>query len=334
MRAAVSSVVAGSIVSETRPDVSISVEAINVIAQSDKARAAVSVVLGAASTEYQIPLSAIDYIQIDVTSALDEEGWYKLYKDSAVVLDQTAINFAKQLVDQALASDSPALHLQKALSESVSTSDVILITIILLRSFSDSSGATDSQSFAISKALEDLPLAADALTLDYAKTLLDTFAASDAPSKALAKPLQDSSSVADETALASQKEVGDSANADDVDLRSVAKALVETSSAQDQAAIQFDGALADSTTTADSLSRVVSWDRAPVDSQLVVDALAYAFTTEFADEAYSNDAPANSVQKPIEDSIATSDVLTYEIVAAETQLLNTYVLNFFALNGP
>ena len=140
MRAAVSSVVASSIAVETKPDVSISVEAINVIAQSEKARASVAVVLGASSTVYQLPVSAIDYILIDAATALDEEGWYKLFQDATVVLDQAAIDFAKGLAESVSASDDPALELQKALSDSVSVGDSIQILILILRTFADTVG--------------------------------------------------------------------------------------------------------------------------------------------------------------------------------------------------
>jgi hypothetical protein len=334
MRAAVSSVVASSIVSETRPDVSISVEAISVIAQSDRIRTAVASVVGAASAVYQIPASAIDYIEIDVATALDEEGWYKLYQDSAVILDQKAIDFAKQLLDQALATDDPALHLEKALDDSVSTADAVTILIIILRTFADTASTSDDSSFSLAKALADVATTVDAKAVDFEKARSDAVTALDVALRSVSKGLADAAAANDVNAIAFAKAASDSATTADVAARDVSKVLSDSTALADSALLDFAKALSDLQPAADALSRVVDWYRDFNDAPITSDALEVAFSKALADTYGATDAAQLSLSKALVDSVSTADSLSYQIQSASPQLLNTYVLNFFVLNGP
>ena len=98
---------------------------------------------------------------------------------------------------------------------------------------------------------------------------------------------------------------------------------------------EFAKSIADTFSTTDVFSRVVDYSRSFADVATITEALSKEFSRPLADSATVTDADARHFYKNVTgDSVSFSDSLVIQIVSAEAQLLNNYVLNFFTLNGP
>ncbi|KPL15454.1 hypothetical protein AMJ74_01460 [candidate division WOR_3 bacterium SM1_77] len=81
--------------------------------------------------------------------------------------------------------------------------------------------------------------------------------------------------------------------------------------------------------------KVVQFNRSFNDTSIVTEALSKQFSRPLADSATITDADARHYYKNVTgDSFSFSENVVVQIISAEAQLLNNYVLNFFTLNGP
>lgn len=187
-----------------------------------------------AALSYAIPVSALSYIQLNVSTHLDLTGMYKLVRDTTVVLDSKVLTFGKALAEQAVVTDQKAVEVGKALTDSVSFEETFIALITFIRNFTDSAGVTDAVAFNVAKALADSATTTDTQVFDITKLLQDGVAMNDAfdatdgsqwsftkgvsnivfvaeaLAKTLSRPLADSVSLSDASTIAFDKALSDS----------------------------------------------------------------------------------------------------------------------------
>jgi hypothetical protein len=111
---------------------------------------------------YQLPVAAVGYIALIVSTELDVTGRYKLVRDTYVVADNAVLAFGKALAEQATATDSPTFSVNKPISDTANAADSFSRVVDFVRSFADTYDVSDAS------------------VIDYIKNLFDDFTASDA----------------------------------------------------------------------------------------------------------------------------------------------------------
>ncbi len=225
-------------------------------------RVASTAQIGAATVSRVIPQAAIQAVIAAASPYLDVAGWYKLYQETISPTDILFFNMSKAASDSISVSDNVDLAVEKTLGDSFGMTDVIVVTIIILRSFADAVSISDSQIIDVEKPLSDSVSTTESLAKDADKSLSDSASIGDYDAKLITKPLSDSLTI------------------------------------QDQ------------------YSSVINYARAFVDTTT---------TSEVIDKVFI---------KSISDSASFPDNLVIQIIPVSPQLLNTYVLNYFTLNGP
>jgi len=186
------------------------------------------------AVSYAIPVTALSYIQLNVSTHLDLAGMYKLVRDTTVVLDSKVLTFGKALAEQAVVTDQKVVAVTKSLTDSVSLEETFIALITFIRNFADSAGVTDAVAFNVAKALADSATMADAQVFDITKLLQDGVAMNDAfdatdgsqwsftkgvsnvvfiaeaLAKTLSRPLTDSISLSDANTISLDKPLSDS----------------------------------------------------------------------------------------------------------------------------
>jgi hypothetical protein len=134
-----------------------------------------------AAVSYAVPVSALSYIQLIVSTVLDQTGRYKLVQDSTVVIDAAILAFGKGLTAQVYTADSQTFAVGKALADTTTATEDLSRVVSFVRSFADTYGVTDSSVIAYIKRLYDTFTATDAITtITFAKFLADGVAMNDA----------------------------------------------------------------------------------------------------------------------------------------------------------
>lgn len=335
MAVTVSSVQASAVVSEVKAASSITVQAVNVYLEAVKADVSVLAAVGSATVSYVFPTTVVDAAVAQASAYLDEAGWFKLYMDTISATEVFHYLMTKSFNDPAGLTDAVAKETTKELTEAVSFSDNIVITIIILRSFFDTFGVTDYQVLDVAKSLEDSVSYAETLLRDVDKTLNDIASVSDAPAKSITKPFADSLTSTDSSTRLVNKAAVDVVSTSDDKTFDVAKSRSDSISVTDSPSKDHTKLFVDSFFSSDAFTRVVNYNRNPNDAVLVTEALSKQFSRPLADSASISDADSRHFYKNVVgDSVSFSESFSYVIVGAESQLLNTYPLNTFTLNGP
>jgi hypothetical protein len=155
-------------------------------------RASIAVVRpGVSSVTYSVPAAALEYIELIASGYMDTTGFFQFKSDIALVLDQTAIDFHKRLVDSQSAEDKAVLASEKPLFDSFGSAD-------------------SAPTFDVTKALSTSQLVLDKATLSVASILADAFASSDDPYKTAGKALASEFGLTDAQTVEAQKLILDS----------------------------------------------------------------------------------------------------------------------------
>lgn len=218
-----------------------------------------------AAISYAIPVLALSYIQLNVSTELDQSGRYKLIRDTAVVLDSKVLTFGKALAEQAVVTDQKAVAVNKPLSDSVSFEETFIALITFVRNFADSASVTDAAAFNVVKALADSATMADTRVFNITKLIRDGVA------------MNDAFDATDGSQWSFTKGVSN--------VVFVAEALVKT----------LTRPLADSFSLADA--RTVSFSKSLSDSFALVSATSISMALPKADAISVTDTPAKSITK-------------------------------------
>ena len=337
-RVTVSSVLASALSAEVEVVSSISVEAINVVVERVLVQSAVAAGYATATVSRVIPEALVEYVIAEATAYLDEEGWWKKFKDTVEATDLIAVSVSKTLTDSTTgATDSATLDVGKGLSDSVSVTESITVTLVILRDFFETVTATDAvQSIDMAKALTDTATATEAAQKDFSKALTDQATLTDAAALLMSKPLADSVTPSDDSYWSYVKALSDAVDAADaIASFDISKSLLDSISATEAKAIDLSKPLSDSVSPTDLFARVVTFNRTFTDTAVVTEALNHAFSKSLQDSATPSESAAIAFTKAATDSVTVTDsIISIVIVSGATQLVNSFPLNVFTLNGP
>jgi hypothetical protein len=144
-----------------------------------KPRVSVSAVLAGASASAVTPAVDVSYILLNTSAFLDTTGQFKYVPEIVVVSDAVALAVAKQLADGATTVDDLTLQVAKSLNDSVSFTEVFSAFSVFIRSFADSTAATDTSFRATVKSAADTLSVSDATLRALTKRVFDGVAMND-----------------------------------------------------------------------------------------------------------------------------------------------------------
>lgn len=333
----VQSVLASAIAAEIEVVSSISVEAINVVVERVLVQTAVAAGYATATVSRTVPEAVVDYVLAFATPYLDEEGWYKKFRDEVTVTDLAAVHISKGASDQVGTSDEATLDVSKGLSDSVGVTDNLVVTIIYIRNLADTATVSE-QITAINtvKGLADSVAATESLVKDFSKALSEQVSIADAAALLMSKPLADSVVPSDSSFWSIVKALSEAVDASDaLDNIVFDKVLSDSVSTTDAKAIDLDKPLSDSVSVADLFNRTVVFDRTFTDTATTSEFVTYSFEKYLQDSATPSDAASLHLTKVASDTVTATDAITsIVIVSGATQLVNSFPLNVFTLNGP
>jgi hypothetical protein len=336
-RVTVSSVLASALSAEVEVVSSISVEAINVVVERVLVQTAVAAGYATATVSRVIPEALVEYVLADATAFLDELQRWKKFRETVGASDIAAISVNKAFTDSVGTDDSAAVDASKSLSDSVSVTETLVVTIIFIRNFADSVTTTDSIQFINTvKKLTDNVATTESTVKDFSKALADQATLTDAAALLMSKPLTDSVSHYDDSFWAFAKALADGVDASDA-LNNIVfdKVLSDSASITEAKAIDVSKPLTDAVIPSDFFTRTVQYSRSFTDTATVTEALSNSFGKSLQDSAAPSDNSAWYFYKAASDSVTVTDsIISIVIVSGATQLINSFPLNVFTLNGP
>lgn len=278
---------------------------------SIRIRASVSVVSPVLGVVVQLPVSKIDYLELQVGAYLDNSGLYRYIKDLAVLTDSARYSFSKRVFDSAVIVDAPSFSVSKPRSDSVAPSDLFNRVVAYVRSFSEQYGLTDAQQLQVAKAVSDAVVSSESMSRSFSKALFDGVAmndlaemldgitfqavksvmnvvfAGDEHSIVVDRPLSDEQVVVDTPSLEPQLPKADEFSVSDESFNHPHKFLFDFSELSDFA------------------TRVI--DKAASDLALLIDSVAIDVSRPLSTDFTAVDSSALGVQKP-----AASDFTTFD----------------------
>lgn len=336
-RVTVSSVLASALSAEVEVVSSISVEAINVVVERVLVQTAVAAGYATATVSRVIPEALVEYVLAEATAFLDELQRWKKFRETVGASDIAAISVSKALTDSVGTDDSAAVDVSKSLTDSVSVTDTLVVTIIFIRNLADSVTTTDSIQFINTvKGLADNVATTESTVKDFSKALADQATLADAAALLMSKPFTDSVTPSDDSYWSYVKALSDAVDAADaLDNIVFDKSLSDSASITEAKAIDVSKALTDAVLPTDFFIRVVQYNRLFTDTATVTEALSNSFGKSLQDSATPSDTPAWHFYKAASDSVTVTDsIISIVIVSGATQLVNSFPLNVFTLNGP
>jgi hypothetical protein len=223
-------------------------------------RAGVHIEQPIAGIEYILPVIDVSYVLITFSAQTDDRGRYSRRRDFSVVLDATAFDIDKPIVESDTAAlDLFALSFVTARSDAAEVTDLAtslfgknpqdtalvseaVVTVLgYVRSFLETieatddldgeAGVDDDQNIQFFKLRTDLlhVLELVAVTVAFAREFTETSIVSDAATKELSKNLSDLTATADAIGKTLGKALTDSSEVADVILHAVSKNLAENS---------------------------------------------------------------------------------------------------------
>lgn len=336
-RVTVSSVLASALSAEVEVVSSISVEAINVVVERVLVQTAVAAGYATATVSRVIPEALVEYVLADATAFLDELQRWKKFRETVGANDIASISVTKTLTDSVGTDDSAAVDVSKSLTDSVGVTDALVVTIIFIRNLADSVTTTDSIQFInTAKNLTDNVVTTESTVKDFSKALEDQATLTEAAALLMSKPFTDSVTPSDDSFWSYVKALSDAVDAADaLDNIVFDKVLSDSASITEAKAIDVSKSLTDAVLPTDFFSRVVQYSRLFTDTATVTEALSNSFSKSLQDSATPSDTPAWHFYKATSDSVTVTDSITsIVIVSGATQLVNSFPLNVFTLNGP
>lgn len=263
-----------------------------------KLRAGVEVVDASAEVTYVLPVTAIDYIALQVTAELDSTNKNPYVSDTAVFVDAKVISFTKALADSGFITptDSLAHKTDKAVTDSVSLVETFSKLLTYIRTYSETLDISEVLTLDLAKVLYDTAAATDAATREIAKLIPDGVAMNDEADTTdgllvlFTKAFTNMAFVADAKTVDFVKAVTDSVSPADTLASLFAKALSDTVLFADAASLGFDLAKADSVSTTELIAIALIVGRSLADSVTMGDSTSLAPNKALSDSASVDDA--------------------------------------------
>ena len=184
--------------------------------------------------------------------------------------------------------DDQTMHFFKVTADQGGADDVFSRSVSYTRDFADDSGAADSPTLSLGKALEDQSTGDDSATLSVGKTIADDPSASDQPVLTTSKPISEQTHVSDSPELSLNAPKSDTAGADDDLTLQVGKGISDQSGAADEFVRSFDKAIEDQSGAGDD--PVFSFGKQIADESGADDSFSRAVTyNRSADQVRSTD---------------------------------------------
>lgn len=225
----------------------------------------------------------ITYSKATVSVIIDERGLNKYARDYVNEIDQITIAASKLLETSQSVDDSTIYALSKAVSDTLSTTEVVTRYIGYNREYSDSYDVSDAvETFGVGKNLIHQIAALDTLTRALEKVLADTVVvvdnadanSGDGLEYTDVKPSSDLVGASDLAVADLVKILEDAVALTELLQQVVEKVLADDVGTADQVAFGFERPLSDDYTASDLFDRVFNANLAQSDSILTLDALA------------------------------------------------------------
>lgn len=226
----------------------------------------------------------ITYSKATVSVIIDERGLNKYARDYVNEVDQITIAASKLLeTSQSVVDELTGYTLDKAVLDTVSTTEVVTRSIGFSRSYSDDCTISDSvDTLGVGKKLSHQIAALDTLTRALEKLLADTVVvvdnadtnSGDGLEYADVKPSSDLVGASDLAVAELVKILEDAVALTELLHQVVKKALADDVGTADQVAFAVEQPLSDDYTASDLFDRVFDANLAKSDSILTLDALA------------------------------------------------------------
>lgn len=260
---------------------------------SVKPRASVVVADPKVNASYQVPVSALSYIELTVAANLDNTGRYGLVQDVVAVVDDARLSTSKGLEDSFAFLDLVSTEAGKVLSDSISFEEVVTRTLTFIREFTDQITPTDTFGFGITRPLADAIAADDNAVRQFVKAVSDTFGATDALQFSNTKGLTELVLMADQAFGSMTKALTDGISSSDVLTQAVTKALFETLTTSETQDFLVSKTLADGVGMNDSFD--------------TTDGSLYEIVKSFSNVVFASDDSSRSTAKSVADSFGLSD---------------------------
>tara|TARA_R110000772_G_scaffold3256_3_gene11760 strand:+ start:2543 stop:3556 length:1014 start_codon:yes stop_codon:yes gene_type:complete len=337
MKATVSSVLASSISAAVRAASSISVQALNVVIERAQVSTAITAGYAISTVSRVIPETQVGYILAAASAFTDNEQWWKRYQDAVAITELAAISISKPLADQAVISESKAIGFDKPLDDSIEVTESLIITLIFIREVFDTVSATDElKSVDVSKALVDSIFATEQKNFSFSKSLSDTASIAELKRISFSKPVSDTVSMSESSRASLAKATTDSVTTSESSARSVSKNLTDTTAITEAKSFVLQKALSDTTLISEALSKIVDYNRLFADSATMSDQQSLALSVLITDIMSLTDSQSMLYEKSITGDVVTpvDSIVSIVITSGATQLMNSFPLNYFTLNGP
>jgi hypothetical protein len=154
-----------------------------------------------ADTTYVVPVAAIDYVDLAVSAELDASGKFRVFIETAVVVDGVSFETTKPLADTTSAGDAVSVAALKNLADGFA--------------MNDGSEAVDGSVYSFAKGISNVAFANDATTTAALKLLQDTQVMQDLVAKDLSRPIADVFDMADDETVSALKGLSDSVSMQD-----------------------------------------------------------------------------------------------------------------------
>lgn len=265
-----------------------------------KLRAGVEVVDASAEVSYVLPVTAIDYIALQVTAESDSTNKNPYVADTLVFVDAKVIAFAKTLADSGFITPTDALahKTDKAVADSVSLVENFSKLLIFIRRFADTLAISEALALDLGKALYDTAAATDAATREISKLIPDGVAMNDEADTTdgllvlFTKAFTNMAFVADAKTVDFVKAVTDSVSPADTLASLFAKLLSDTVLFADAASLGFGLAKTDSVSATELIAIALIVGRSVNDSVTMADSTSLAPNKGLSDSASVDDSGA------------------------------------------
>lgn len=337
MKATVSSVLASSISAVVRAASSISVQALNVVIERAQVSTAITAGYAISTVSRVIPETQVVYVLAAASAFVDNEQWWKRYQDAVAITELAAIGISKPLTDQAVISELKSIGFNRPLNDSITTTDDLIITLIFIREVFDTVSATDElKSVNVSKALADSIFASEQKNFSFSKALSDTANTSELKRLSFSKPVSDSVSVSESSMASFAKATTDSVTTSESSARSVSKKLTDTTAITEAKSFVLQKPLSDTVLASEVFSKIVDYNRLFADSATISDQQSLTLSILVTDIASLADSQSMIYEKSITGDVVTAidSIVEIVITTGATQLINSFPLNYFTLNGP
>lgn len=287
----------------TRISVESALQKANANASYIEPRADVSVVQIDAGTVYRLLTGQIAWTEAQATEIyLDPDTKNRFFEDGFVFSDQPELNPEKVFLETLGLTDAHALVLDKQLTDQMSFSDVVSVTLVILRDFPDAVTVSDVVLITAEKNLSESVSIAELLAL------------------VLEVPHADAVSVSEDHFTTFESSKIDSFSTADLFSRTntFGRTFADAFSLDDQASVD-----AFAVDTSSSKTNVFSFS----------DVQVFSVAKNLSDSFSLTEATSFSLDNTITDSLSLAELIEINLISSNNSVLNTSALNTFTLNS-